>query len=118
MRVFMEVACRDSQGASLFRGRLTERSADPHEVVMCNSCVIDTESSPAASPAPCLRHSGPGSEPQLVGHKDVSTTMIYTHVLIRDGRGDLEGAWARWILCSSMHPFENGGGLPASRPAV
>jgi hypothetical protein len=32
-------------------------------------------------PTPLLRHAPPGARTELLGHRDVSTTMIYAHVL-------------------------------------
>jgi len=42
---------------------------------------------------------------ELVGHKDVSTTMIYTHVLNRGGKGVRSPADALTQRLGSSQPF-------------
>jgi site-specific recombinase XerD len=33
---------------------------------------------------------------ELLGHADVRTTMIYTHVLVQMGRRTMRARWTRW----------------------
>jgi hypothetical protein len=48
---------------------------------------------------------------ELLGHKDISTTMIYTYVLQRGGRGVRSLLEPHWAVCSTAqaapHPRSN-----------
>ena len=48
---------------------------------------------------------------EVLGHKDVTTTMIYTHVLNKGGRGVRSPVDGLWDVLNSLY-IPDGGGSP------